>query len=193
MQSRVWSRRVFFVCVLQHWTPLSVNTCVSHPHIDTGPCELLLTTANLIIVLGLRDACREGAQPHPPPPSQQQPGDVNTVDDDNSTASTRQQAIQSVEDADALSQAAHHQPNSSSPGLSVQPPHAASLHQLPSAESHPHRRAPGIVRSLSGQCPHVWQRQAGRQLHHSSSRTARSRVPAGVACRPMRLAVAGVC
>ena len=43
--------------------------CPAHPSTPAGPCEALLTTANLLIVLGLRDALRQQQQQNPSPNS----------------------------------------------------------------------------------------------------------------------------
>lgn len=131
-----------------------------------GPCEALLTIANLLIVLGLRDALKDT------PPA----NNAGTHDSSSSgTADTQATQNSSSSSEFACEATAHlqHQcpvsepplsPNPDeglraesplkssgphSPGLATDGPKVASHHMLPPLESSPPKRGPGILRVRS--------------------------------------------
>lgn len=136
--------------------------------VPAGPCEALLTTANLLIVLGLRDALRGT------PPANK----AGTQDNGSSSSGTADtQATQSSSSSSELACEAtahlqHQRPVSEpplspnpdeglraesplkssgphSPGLATDSPKVASHHMLPPLDSHPPKRGPGILRVRS--------------------------------------------
>lgn len=122
-----------------------LGTSMANVDLIHGPCEALLTTANLLIVLGLRDAIRSQ------PPAEGVAAAAEDADGGRPEQSAEPDAAAAAPapDEGLRAQGPIIHAGSHNSALSTDSPKLASHHCLPPLDVHPSRRGPGIIRAHS--------------------------------------------